>query len=161
MSIETFSRWLELTPASQWIQATSWVVPATQSVHIIALAVIVTANAMAGARLLGVVASKLPLRQELTRLLGPVFLLFPVSLLTGLVLIVGEPPRELLSPYFWAKMLILLVALLITWVVAARMPDAPLGELPAGQRRLARLLGLIVLLAWALVVFCGRWIAYG
>ena len=160
-NIASFSSWLETTSASQWVQATSWVIPAVQSIHIIALAVILASCAMFHVRLIGLAGQTQSLRSAADRFLPTLWYLLPVSLATGAVLILGEPPRELLSPYFWVKMVLLILLVGVTLLVDQLIPDAPLEKSPVLRRNLLRIIGALSLLLLLAIVFCGRWIAYG
>lgn len=159
--IESFSSWIEATSLSLTIQSTSWVIPATQSVHIVALAIIMASMAMLDFRLIGLQRRQQSLRVAGQRFLPGIWLLLPLSALTGVILIIGEPRRELLSPYFWAKMLMLATVIILTLAARALLEDKPLAEVAPGKRLLLRAAGVASLTLWLAIVFCGRWIAYG
>jgi hypothetical protein len=159
--LEAWSAWLEVSPASLFIQSNAWVIPVTQSVHIMTLAVIMTTMTMLNVRLIGVVGRAQSLSVSRKRFLPLLWRLLPVAALTGTVLIVGEPRRELLSAYFWAKMAMLVTVVGLTLLVAPLLEDKPLGDLAGDRRLLIRAVGTLSLLLWLAIIFCGRWIAYG
>jgi len=82
----------------------------------------------------------------------------PVLALSGSILIIGEPSRELQNPYFRAKMVMLATVILITLVVQLQnKKNATYWET---RRAAAILTGLASLLLWVGIVTAGRWIAY-
>jgi hypothetical protein len=81
----------------------------------------------------------------------------PVMAFTGAILIVGEPNRELLNPYFRAKMAMLLTVIVITLGVQLLNRKYAYWE---SRRGLAILAGSASLLLWVGIVTAGRWIAY-
>ena len=78
-------------------------------------------------------------------------------LITGIVMIVGEPARSLKNPVFQLKMALLLAAMAVTALHQLRL--ARRHALPNG-RGTALLIALPSLGLWAAIVFAGRWIAY-
>ena len=72
-----------------------------------------------------------------------------VLLLSGIVLLIGEPARELGATSFWLKMLLIGVAGMLN----ARIGRAP--EAPA-----ARGFAAALVVVWMTIVFLGRAIAY-
>ena len=51
--VAKFCDWLSLTPVSQTIQNVEWIIPAVQSVHIIAIAIVMSSMIMVDLRLMG------------------------------------------------------------------------------------------------------------
>lgn len=152
IALGQFVDWLSNTPASQTIQNSAWIVPATQSVHILALSVVLFLMVVLDLQVMGVLAR--PGRATFAR--GPMPWLWAglgILAATGLVLIVGEPRRELFSWPFRIKMALILIAVLLTLVLVR----AGAGPEPTPSTRLT---AGVVLACWALIVVCGRWIAY-
>jgi Kef-type K+ transport system membrane component KefB len=81
-----------------------------------------------------------------------------ILLLTGSLLIIGEPRRSLLNSTFYLKMTLLVVAVLLTaglqWSFATAR-DHGRARLIAGQ-----VVATASILVWCGVLFAGRWIAY-
>jgi hypothetical protein len=160
-SIDRFCLWLEATALSQAIQSTAWIVPAVQTVHILAIAMLAGSVLMLDLRLIRVVGLDQPLERFSSRFLPVVWWALPVLLVTGAIMITGEPARALKNPFFQLKMALLLAALGVTafhQFLLARGRDH-LDSMESG--RIAALLIAIPSLAlWAAIVFAGRWIAY-
>jgi hypothetical protein len=143
--LKIFAEWLAQTAPSLAIQTHEWVIPTLQSIHILAICAFAGSALMIDLRVLGVVWRDQSLA-ETTGRFGPwVTGALVVLLLTGLLMIVGEPPRELLALSFWMKMT--LVVAVVTAQIALR-------------RRPTRLLALVALGAIVLVIVLGRLIAY-
>ena len=154
-----FCAWLDHTALSQFIQGAGWIVPAVQTIHILAIAAVLGSQTMIAARLVGLVGRDQSPRRFAARFLP--FIWWPLLMLlaTGIVMIIGEPARELANPVFQLKMLLLLAAIFVTRALAPRLEEQASG--PAGSApRSAPALGLVALLLWVGIIFAGRWIAY-
>jgi uncharacterized membrane protein SirB2 len=156
--IESFCDWLSNTPLSLKIQTVMWIIPAVQTIHILCVAIVMSSMVMLDFRLIGVAGRKHPISRMVSRFVPWVWGALPVLLTTGIILIIGEPSRELLNPYFRAKMLMLTVVIAITFVVQRQnRKDAAFWE---ARRVAAALTGVASLLLWVGIVSAGRWIAY-
>ncbi len=160
-SLQTFCNWLASTSLSQAIQTTEWIIPATQTVHIVAVAAVVTSALMIDLRLFGIRWQDQAVAAVTRRFVPFIWWALPVLLATGTVLIIAEPARALQNPVFLLKMALLLGAIGIT--LACQMPlrrDARFWEVSQGRRRAAQAIAAISLPFWVGIVFAGRWIAY-
>jgi uncharacterized membrane protein SirB2 len=160
-SLQIFCQWLASTSPSQAIQSTEWIIPATQTVHIVAVAAVVTSALMIDLRLFGVRWQDQAVAAVTRRFVPFIWWSLPVLLATGAVLIVAEPARALQNPVFWLKMGLLLAAICIT--LACEVPmrkEARFWEVSPARRRGAQALAAISLPFWVGIVFAGRWIAY-
>jgi hypothetical protein len=82
-------------------------------------------------------------------------------LVTGILLTITEPARELLNWAFRVKMLLVLALAGTLRVVQLRMRRNPAywTESPA-RRQAARAIGIVSVIVGASIVTAGRWIAY-
>jgi len=161
MTLHGFAEWLGQTPASQVVQNVSWIIPSVQCFHILCIAIVVSAVFMVDLRLLGVIGRDQPTAAYTSRFLTWVWPTLVLLLLSGSVLIVGEPTRSLENPAFLTKMTLLVFAMITT--AGLQIPtfkDPAYWELTRGHRISARALAVISLLLWVGIVFAGRWIAY-
>jgi uncharacterized membrane protein len=170
LKLDPFCTWLAATPVSQFIQTTDWLIPAVQTVHIIAVAAVMTAVLLMDLTLLRVrsrvdagarAGGRDTVAAAARRLLPLIWWPLPILLLTGATLIVAEPARALENPVFSLKMALLLAAALVT--LTCQIPlrtDAEFWEFTAGRRRAARSIALVSLPLWIGILFAGRWIAY-
>ncbi len=156
-----FSDWLSLTPISMFIQTVEWIIPMVQSVHILAIAIVMSSVIMVDLRLLGLVGQSQSISSTARRFLPWVWWSLLVLLITGVVLITAEPRRDLLNPVFQAKMILLAVAMIVT----VAFQKAVSGNMGAWDQAPGRPAGpwitaVTSLLVWTAIVGCGRWIAY-
>ena len=81
-----------------------------------------------------------------------------VLVLSGALMIVGEPIREFINAVFWVKMALVVIAILFTiWFhkgVAKRFSGT--AEASAG----AKFAGIVLVVLWCMIMTGGRWIAY-
>lgn len=161
MSImERLSDAIAQTSGSVAIASTEWVIPAVQAIHIIAIAFVMSATAMLNLRLAGFIGQESSVRRLASRSLPWLWWSLPVLLATGLVMIVGEPKRELTNAYFWSKMALILLTVGLTVVLQRQLDDCPYREMAPAKRKLTRAISLLSLALWLAIIFCGRWIAY-
>jgi len=156
--LERFCDWLSNTPFSLMIQSVNWIIPAVQTVHILCVAVVMSSMAMLDLRLIGLVGRRRAISEMAGRFVPWVWRTLVVLAASGSILIIGEPSRELLNPYFRAKMVMLVIVSLITFFVQRR--TAKNAEYWETKRAAARLAGLASLLLWVGIITAGRWIAY-
>ena len=165
-SLAPFCGWLEQTPLSQVIQATNWVVPAVQSVHILAIAVVASSALMIDLRLLRLAGTDQPMGDVLARFLPFLWWSLLALLATGTIMIISEPARSLLNPAFQLKMTLLASALLVTCLLQvlqrrfAAGGDLAGGDLASQYRGTAVVIAATSMLLWSCIIFAGRWIAY-
>lgn len=143
------------------MQTTSWIVPLVQTIHILAIAAVMSSVLMIDLRLLGIVGRDQPLARVSDRFRPVIWWTLPILLVTGILMIIGEPVRSLESPVFQLKMALLVAAMIVTLSY-----QVPLGRVPSfwdlsiGRRGVARIIAVLSLLLWVGIVFAGRWIAY-
>lgn len=148
---------LETLPLHGTMQTVEWMVPATQTVHILAIAVVFASSLVLALRVLQVAGTDWAPAQWGKRLHGWIVGGLIVLLLSGTLLIIGEPGRSLPSPVFQTKMTLLVIATPILSLLLSRA-----GKLGAGASipMNVRLLAILLLLLWLVIIACGRWIAY-
>jgi hypothetical protein len=158
--MEKFTAWLAKTSLSADIQNITWIIPAVQIIHILAISVVVSSVLLLDLRLVGLLGGGERVDVFTRRYLPWVWRSLIVLFLSGATLIVGEPERDLNNPVFWAKMSLLVTAVILTLILERPVSrDAHFWE--SGPRRhIARALALVALCCWIAIVFCGRWIAY-
>jgi hypothetical protein len=156
-----FSDWLATTPISMTFQTVEWIIPAVQSVHIIAIAIVMSSVIMVDLRLLGLMGHTQSISGLTRRFIPWVWCALAVLLLTGLVLITAEPRRDLLNPVFQAKMLLLVAAIAVTALFQETVRrNMEFWDLSPTRRKGAWVTAVVSLLLWTAIVGCGRWIAY-
>jgi hypothetical protein len=153
--------WLSATPLSRTLQDVLWVVPASQSVHIIALAVVFSAALMINLRLLGLGAGGRSVSQLVDTLVPWMWRGLDALLLTGAIQTIAEPLRQFVAPLFWAKMLMIVLVTLATAVFArAVRSNARRWDAAATRPAAARGFAVASTLLWLAIIVCGRFIGY-
>ena len=158
MTVHDFSTWLSATPPSQIIQNNFWIIPTIQSVHILAICVVISSALLINLRLVGIVGRADPVVGFARRYLPWTWTALVVLLLSGSILIVGEPGRTLGNTVFWSKMALVAAGLILILVFSIPVRKNPAFWEGIGIQ--AKLLGVVSLAVWVAVIFCGRWIAY-
>jgi hypothetical protein len=158
--LSQFCSWIDQTAFSQTIQTTPWIVPTVQTIHILAVAVVVGSALMIDLRLLGILWRDQPLGRVSKRFLPCVWWPLIILLATGAVMIAGEPARSLLSPIFQLKMGLLISAIIVTGIQYWLLRTSPGWGAGAALPGVAWLLAIPSLLLWTGIIFAGRWIAY-
>ena len=157
-----FAEWLSQTYLSNLIQThNSWVIPTIQSIHIAGIGVVLASVFMVDLRILGWAGMDQTLRQT-TKRFGP-WLTGALCLLlaTGILMVIGEPVRELVTLSFWLKMSLLAVGTLVATVfqISVRKHEEHWED---AVRNRASIKGFAILtfLIWVAIVILGRLIAY-
>ncbi|HXP86367.1 MAG TPA: DUF6644 family protein [Bryobacteraceae bacterium] len=160
--MKQFAEWLSTTFLSVFIQNhNSWAIPTIQSIHIVGIALVLGSVFMIDLRILGWAGTDQTLRQTTSRfgpwLTGALCLL----LVTGVLMVIGEPVRELVTFSFWLKMLLVAVGTLIAVVfrITLRKREQQWEETLV-TRRSTKLLAILTFLVWACIIILGRLIAY-
>jgi hypothetical protein len=155
-----FSQWLAATSLSHTIQTVTWIIPTLQTIHILCVAIVFSSAVLVDLRIFRLFERDEPLREVTRRFLPPIWPVLLILLVTGSLLIIGEPRRSLVNTTFYLKMALLLVAILLT-ATLQRMVLASPGVFEDRNRQMAgRALATLSILVWCGILFAGRWIAY-
>ena len=160
MSIQTFGDWLYETPFSTALRDTSWIIPTVQSIHILAIAIVIGSALVSDLRLAGVLANDESPATVVRRYLPWMWTALIVLLLTGILMVTAEPGRTLVNTTFWVKMALVLFAFALTLAFRKPLLDPEFRLEHAHWRAAVKPMAWISLIVWVLVIFCGRWIAY-
>jgi hypothetical protein len=160
-TIADLSKWLAATPLSSAIQTTGWIIPALQTVHILGVAVIFSSAVLVDLRLWRVLQRDVPLADVARRFLPVIWPVLLILLVTGSLLITGEPRRSLLNTTFYFKMAMLAFAIVLTVALQWSLAAAPqFWEKNPARRAAAKFAATVSILVWCSILFAGRWIAY-
>jgi hypothetical protein len=160
-ALSEFSKWLAATPLSHAIQTTKWVIPALQTIHILSVAVVFSSAVLVDLRLWRLLNRDVPLPEVARRFLPTIWPVLLVLLITGSLLIIGEPKRSLLNSAFYLKMALLAAAIVLTaWLQWSLSPSPNFWDKDRGRRMAGQLAATLSILVWCGILFAGRWIAY-
>jgi hypothetical protein len=144
---------IEASALGQTIRESTWLFPAIESTHLLALAllggaILITSLSILGWGLKTPVAE---LYKSAHRYLNAAVI---VLLITGVLLGVSEPVKLYGREAFWVKMISLGLALLVTYFVFN--PLVRRGAAASGLRFVT----VLTISAWLLVAMAGRWIGF-
>jgi uncharacterized membrane protein len=154
------SKWLAATSLSHTIQTAGWVIPALQTIHILCVAVLFSSAVLVDLRIWRLFLRDLPVRDVGRRFLPLIWPVVLILLVSGGLLIVGEPRRSLLNATFYIKMALLAFALVLTGLLQWSLASQGFWDKDNARRVAGRLAATASLLAWCGVIFAGRFIAY-
>ena len=157
--MHAFADWLVNTALSIALAKSSWVVPAMQTTHIVAIAILFSAVLMVGLRVMGWAGRDQTLKATVERFCPWFWGSLVVLAMTGMILMVAEPPRQLLAISFWLKMSTLAIAIAIA-VLFRRSIDRNAAYWESAARLRTKVFGIVTFCVWCLVVFLGRFIAF-
>lgn len=161
MTFHALCEQLSTTPFSMLLQNITWIIPMTQSVHIVCIAIVIGSAAMIDLRILGVSGRSQSVSGMSNRLLPWIWVSLIILLATGAILAIAEPIRSLENPAFQAKMLMLGCAAFLTlYFQRALSTDHAFWELTPTRRVTAKMAAVVSLVLWIGIIFAGRWIAY-
>jgi hypothetical protein len=156
-----FADWLGETPLSKTLQDQAWVVPTSQSIHILAVSIVFGSACMINLRLLGVGQSGRSVSQLSNTLVPWMWRALAVLLFTGLVQTVAEPVRQFVTPMFWTKMLmIIIVASMTAFYAKAVRRNAAAWDAASSRPSRAKVFAILSTLLWLAIIVCGRFIGY-
>jgi hypothetical protein len=163
--IARFCDWLSETPVSHLFQTVAWIIPAVQSVHILAIAMVMASAIMVDLRLIGVSARSQPVSKLIARFNPWIWWSLLVLLASGAVLIAAEPRRDLLNAVFQAKMVLVILAMSVTaglqrWAGRDAAAWEAARDSARGPNAWVSAAAVLSLVLWTAIVGCGRWIAY-
>jgi hypothetical protein len=157
-----FAEWLSTTFLSVFIQThNGWLIPTIQSIHIVGIGIVMGSVFMIDLRILGWAGMDQTLRETTSRfgpwLTGALCLL----LLTGVLMVIGEPVRELVTFSFWLKMFLVAVGTLVAAIFQRTLrKQEQHWENTLVHRRSIQGLAILTFLVWVCIIILGRLIAY-
>ena len=159
--MDRFAQWLTKTPLSHTFRIhESWLIPGVQSIHIIGIAIIIGSVFMIVLRILGWAGTDQTLRQTTDRfgpwLVGGLCL----QLITGIVMIIAEPVRELVNFSFWTKMVFVALGTILSGIFLLKHPKDEQHWEMLVNRRSIKSLAILTFLIFLFIIVLGRLIAY-
>ena len=157
MPFHPFWEWLQNHPTSQYIGFTVWF-PFLESIHVLAIGLVVGSILMVDLRLLGVSALSYPVSCMVRELTPWTWGAVVVAVATGLGMFVTRAPAYVENPAFQFKLVFLLLAFVNMTIFqfgTFRRVDAwdRSASIPSG----AKAAGAASLTLWVGVILAGRW----
>ena len=157
-----FAQWISQTYPSMFIQNHhSWAIPTIQSIHIAAIGIVLVSVFMVDLRILGWSGMDQTLRQTTDRFAPWLKAALGVLLVTGVLMVIGEPVRELVTVSFWLKMFLVAAGSTVAAVFLVTLRRNEQGwEESLVKRRGVKALSILTFLIWVAIIVLGRLIAY-
>jgi len=153
MNLYAIAQNIEASALGQAIRESTWLFPAIEATHLLALAmlggsVLIIALAVLG---IGLKTPPAELHKSARRYMNAAVV---ILLITGILLGVSEPVKLYGRQAFWVKMTSLALALAITYF--AFNPLVRRGD----RDGVARTVAVATMAAWLMVAMAGRWIGF-
>jgi hypothetical protein len=152
--IESVFIWLGNTAPGVFLAHSTAAFAATESVHIVGLALVGGAILVGDLTVLGAVLKATPKGIVLRQLSALYLCALVVVAISGLLLVAAGPYKYYSNPLFPLKLGLLAVALTVHWVLARRLRGATSARADGASRALAA----ASLVLWTAVVIAGRWL---
>jgi hypothetical protein len=160
-SVVAFLKWLESTRLAEFIRESEWAFPTIESVHVIALALVVGTIAIVDLRLLGLASTNRSYTGLSREVLPWTWACFGLAVITGSLMFISQPVGYFGNLAFRCKIVLLCLAginMLVFQLITGR------GASEWRQEHAVPLVGKIAaslsLALWIAVVFVGRWIGF-
>jgi hypothetical protein len=154
-------KWLYDLPFAELIRSNELAFPWLESVHVLAITLVLGSIAVADLRLLGLASVKRPVTQVLDEVLPITWVAFAIAAITGFAMFTSNAVEYSHNKPFQFKMIMMVLAglnmlgfQLITFRGVGRWNDAV--KTPGG----ARFAGIFSLVSWLSIVAFGRWIGF-
>lgn len=160
--MDEFAQWLQTTRLSVAIQSIEWIIPLTQSIHIVTIGIVFVSILVVAMRVLGWMRTDQSAGEVVGRFSAWIRNGLIVLTVTGVTLVIGEPVRQFMSLSFWLKMTLLAIGIVSAVgfrraMIAGGAAAAGRGsEFPLSLRSAA----VATVLLWLAIIFLGRAIAY-
>lgn len=156
--IEDLAFWIYGSSASAALAGVSWVVPLFQSIHILAIAVVMGSMLFVNLRMLGVAGPRANLAADLQRFFPAIWCALAVLLFSGVILVLAEPLRELMNQLFRLKLILIVLVVVAYYLVQRKAGTDP--SYFEKNRAVASAFAIGSFIAWIAIASMGRWIAF-
>lgn len=149
------------TPLSTAMRESGWLFPTAESIHVLAVGLVVGSIVIVDLRLLGLTSRRKPVTELASEVLPWTWAAFALAVVSGLLMFIGQPDTYLENLPFRLKLVCLVLAglnMLIFHVFAYRSVAAWDQDRPTVMG--AKLAGVLSLTFWVGVVVFGRWIGF-
>ena len=160
MPFAEFWTWLEGLPLSEHIGFTWWF-PLLESIHVLAVALVVGTILTVDLRLLGIAARRYPASRINRELIPWTWGAFCVAVVTGTGMFMTRASTYIENPAFETKLVLLMLAgVNMAWFQFRTFRSIAHWDTAAATPVSARVAGATSLLLWVGVVLAGRWVGH-
>lgn len=159
--MEAFFEWLSNTGLGTAVRENEMLFPWTESLHVLALTIVVGSIAIVDLRLLGIASGKRPISKLMQDVLPITWISFIGALITGFTLFTSQAPTYAGNFFFQMKMVMLvLVGINVAVFHGMTVRSVDQWDVVADVPTAARVAGATSLALWTLVIVFGRWIGF-
>ncbi len=148
-----------LAPLTELLREYAWSMPLGQGIHLLGISLLLGAAVLLYPRLIGSTRDETAAALA-ARLLPWMWRAFAVIAVTGFVLFTAEPVRLMRSPVFRTKMIMLVIAIVLTLFLQRRLRREPVPPVVTVNAAVGWIAGLSLTL-WIAIAASGRLIGYG
>jgi hypothetical protein len=156
-----FAEWLGETSWSTGLHESFYMFNWLETTHVLTLMLSLGMLFAIDARMLGWWLMEVPASRLAARLATPMWIGFSIMIVTGLTLYTAIPVRYTTSIWFRVKIVLLFAAAINAFLFHRHLNESAstwdTDKVPPKRTRTAAMTSLIL---WALIVVCGRFIAY-
>jgi hypothetical protein len=159
--LQNFVSYFEDSGLADNIRENDVLFPLIESVHVVAICLVVGSILVVDLRLLGLASINRSVSRVTSGILPLTWSAFAVAVASGTLLFISNATKYLGNGYFVAKIFLICVAglnMVIFHAISAR--DLPRWEHETSLPFSARLAGGLSILLWISVVTCGRWVGF-
>jgi Family of unknown function (DUF6644) len=156
-----FVAFFEDSGIAEAIRESDTLFPFIESLHVVAISLVVGSILVLDLRLLGFASVGRPVSRLANAILPVTWGAFAIAATTGFLLFISNASKYLSNGYFDAKIALICAAglnMIVFHAISAK--DMPRWEKHAQPPFPARAAGALSILLWIAVVACGRWIGF-
>ena len=160
-SVIEFLNWLEASRLAEFIRESEWAFPAAESVHVIALALVIGTISIVDLRLLGLASTNRVYSELAKQVLPWTWGAFALAATSGTFMFISQPQTYLGNLAFRIKFALMFVAgvnMLVFQLITGR--DASKWDRDAAAPLAGRIAATLSLVFWIAIVFFGRRIGF-
>lgn len=161
MRITDVLEWIKGTSLATSISESTWLFPTIETVHVLALALVVGSIALVDLRLLGISGRNRPVSRTLAEMLPWTWIGFAVAALSGSLMFASAATRYAGNVFFLTKLTALgLAGLNMVFFHLAIHRSVARWDHQARPPFAARMTGALSLALWTGIVTLGRWVGF-
>jgi hypothetical protein len=156
-----FAFWISETSLSLFMVENFWNVPLAQVIHIAGIGIAFASLLMLTLRVNEKAGMTLSVAANANRYLPWMWWSLLAIVISGVLMITAEPIRNMVNAVYWIKMVVLVVAVVLS---LGFQKSVRTKALAAGEGFVAssgtKATGTLLVVLWCFIMLCGRWIAY-
>jgi len=148
-------------PFAQYIRESTWAFATLESIHVVAIVLVVGSITIVDLRLIGIASNNCSVTEICEDTLKWTWGAFIIAALSGVLMVMAKIGEYVVVPSFWLKFFFMFAAavnmLIFQKLAFRRVAD---WDIDCAVPPAAKLAGALSIVFWVLVVIFGRWIGY-